>query len=302
MANRRPSSPVTRPVYRARRSLPALCTAKLAPVVEKSALLEGRRAVVTGGGSGIGRATCRRLASHGARVGVLDVDGEAAAAVAEEIGGYPVVADVTDVDALRHAVDDAASALGGLTTFVNNAGISGMSPVHDWPPEEWDRILRVNLTGVFAGFRAAVPHLLATGGGCVVSTASISGIRPAAGEAPYAASKAGVAALTAVAALEYGPTIRVNAVSPGMVRSAMTAPLFEVFPDEARRYEQTTPMGRVGEPEDIADVIVFLCSDLARFVTGQNIVVDGGMTLHGSGVDGIFERVFGATRSAAAGI
>jgi NAD(P)-dependent dehydrogenase (short-subunit alcohol dehydrogenase family) len=151
----------------------------------------------------------------------------------------------------------------------------------------------VNLTGVFAGFRAVVPHLRAAGGGAIVSTASISGTRPAAGEAPYSASKAGVAAITASAALEYGPTIRVNAVSPGMIRTALTAPLLQFLPDETARYERTTPAGRLGEPEDVADVVAFLLSDDARFITGQNLVVDGGMTLHGSGIDGILPQVFG---------
>ena len=101
-----------------------------------------------------------------------------------------------------------------------------------------------------------------------------------------------MAALTASAALEYAPTIRVNAVSPGMIRTAMTAPMFEFLPNQVERFQTGTPVGRIGEPEDVADVVVFLCSDLARFVTGQNIVVDGGLTLHGSGVDGIFELVF----------
>jgi NAD(P)-dependent dehydrogenase (short-subunit alcohol dehydrogenase family) len=164
--------------------------------------------------------------------------------------------------------------------------------LHEFDPAERDRVLRVNLTGVWAGIRAAAPHMLAGGGGSIVSTASISGTRPAAGEGPYAASKAAVAALTASAALEYGPTIRVNSVSPGMIRTAMTAPWFQYMPDQEERFVRDTPVSRVGEPEDVADVVVFLCSDLARFVTGQNIVVDGGLTLHGSGVDTVFERVF----------
>lgn len=256
-------------------------------------LLDGQRAVVTGGGSGIGRAACRHMAEEGARVAVLDVDGDSAADVAREVGGSAHVADVTDPEGLRAAVDDAAAALGGLTVLCNNAGAGSMTPLHEWAPDEWDRLVRVNLTGVYLGFRAAVPHLRAAGGGAVVSTASISGLRPAAGEGPYAAAKAGVAALTASAALEYGPSIRVNSVSPGMIRTAMTEPLLAVFPDEEARYRRTTPLGRLGEPEDVARVVVFLCSDLARFVTGVNLVVDGGMTLHGSGVDGLFERVFG---------
>jgi len=256
-------------------------------------LLDGRRGVVTGGGSGIGRATCRRLAHEGARVAVLDLDGDAAEAVAGEFGGVAFGVDVGDPEAVKSAVDASASALGGLDIVYNNAGTAGFGKLHELDPAEWDRVLRVNLTGVWAGIRAAVPHLRAAGGGSIVSTASISGTRPAAGEGPYAASKAAVAALTASAALEYGPEIRVNAVSPGMIRTAMTAPWFEFMPDQWERFERDTPLGRVGEPEDVADVVVFLCSDLARFVTGQNIVVDGGLTLHGSGVDGVFDRVFG---------
>jgi NAD(P)-dependent dehydrogenase (short-subunit alcohol dehydrogenase family) len=257
-------------------------------------LLEGTKAVVTGGGSGIGRATCRRMAEEGARVAVVDLDGDAAQAVANEIDGLAFGVDVGDPEAVRAAVDEAAAELGGLSAIYNNAGTSAFGRMHEIEPAEWDRVLRVNLTGVWAGIRAAAPHLLAGGGGSIVSTASISGTRPAAGEGPYAASKAAVAALTASAALEYGPSIRVNSVSPGMIRTAMTAPWFQYMPDQEERFVKGTPVGRVGEPEDVADVVVFLCSDLARFVTGQNIVVDGGLTLHGSGVDTIFERVFPA--------
>ena len=255
-------------------------------------LLEGQRAVITGGGSGIGRATARRMADEGASVAVIDINGDAAHEIAAEIGGSAHVADVTDADGLRGAVDAAAEVMGGITIMFNNAGVGNQSPLHEWAPEEWDRMLAVNLTGVYLGFRAAVPHIRASGGGSIVSTASISGTRPAAGEAPYAAAKAGVAAITASAALEYGPGIRVNAVSPGMVLTALTEPLLQFLPHERARFERTTPLGRIGEPDDIAGVVVFLCSDLARFITGQNIVVDGGMTLHGSGVDGIFEQVF----------
>ena len=255
-------------------------------------LLDGRKAAVTGGGSGIGRATCRRMAAEGARVAVLDVDAESAESVAREIDGVAFGVDVGDPDALRGTIDAAAAELGGLSIIYNNAGTSTFNKLHEMDPAEWERVLRVNLTGVWAGIRAAVPHLLAAGGGSIVSTASISGTRPAAGEGPYAASKAAVAALTASAALEYAPSIRVNAVSPGMIRTAMTAPMFEFMPNQVERFEKGTPVGRIGEPEDIADVVVFLCSDLARFVTGQNIVVDGGLTLHGSGVDGIFDLVF----------
>ena len=258
-------------------------------------LLDGKKAIVTGGGSGIGRGTCRRMAEEGASVAVLDLDGDAAELVAKEIDGVGFGVDVGDPDGLRRVVDAAVASLGGLSVLYNNAGIGSFNRLEDWDPAEWDRILRVNLTGVFAGFRAAVPHLKAGGGGSIVSTASISGTRPSAGEAPYAASKAAVAALTASAALEYAPDIRVNAVSPGMIRTSLTKPMFEFFPDQEERFRRDTPVGRVGEPEDIADVVIFLCSDLSRFVTGQNIVVDGGLTLHGAGVDGIFQLIFGGS-------
>ena len=256
-------------------------------------LLDGQRAIVTGGGSGIGRATARRMASHGARVAILDLNEAAAAAVADEVGGVAFAVDVADGAAVADTMRAAAKALGGLSLLFNNAGIGSMARVHDYPLDEWDRLIRVNLHGVFHGIRATAPLMLDGGGGAIVNTASISGVRPAAGEAPYAAAKAGVAALTATAALEYGPRIRVNAVAPGMIETALTQPLLEVFPEQRDRFQRDTPLGRVGTPEDVADVVVFLCSDLARFVTGQNIVVDGGLTLHGSGVDGMLRAVEG---------
>jgi NAD(P)-dependent dehydrogenase (short-subunit alcohol dehydrogenase family) len=173
-------------------------------------------------------------------------------------------------------------------------------PLEDWNPAEFDRLVRLNLSSVFHAMRAEIPHMRSAGRGAIVNTASISGLRPAKGEAPYAAAKAGVAALSAVAALEQAPLIRVNSISPGMIRTAMTAPIFEIWPEEEERFRQRTPLGRPGEPDDIADVVVFLCSDLARFITGQNLVVDGGLTLRGSAVEGIFDRLFPGYGSARA--
>jgi len=253
-------------------------------------LLGGQRAVVTGGASGIGRATCRAMVREGATVAVLDVNGDGATATADEVGGRAWTVDVTDAAAMERAIGEAAAWMGGLTTLFNNAGASNLAPIDQWDPAEWDRIVRLNLSGVFHGLRVGAPLIAETGGGAVVSTASISGTRPAAGEAPYAAAKAAVAALTATAALEYAPTVRVNAVSPGMIHTGLTDILLRGFDWTVPHMEAKTPLARIGTPEDIADVVVFLCSDLARFVTGQNLVIDGGMTLHGAGVDGLLER------------
>jgi NAD(P)-dependent dehydrogenase (short-subunit alcohol dehydrogenase family) len=260
--------------------------------------------VVTGGGSGIGRATCRRFAAEGASVAVLDLDADAAAAVASEVGGSAFAVDVRSAAAVQDAVDAAASALGGLDTIFNNAGTGSMARLHDYTPEEFARVVDVNLLGVWHGIRAAAPHLIASGGpggGRIVSTSSISGLRPSGGEGPYAAAKAAVAALTRTAALEYARHgITVNAVAPGAVRSAMTAPLLGMA-DWEQRWVDRTPLGRIGEPDDIADVVVFLCSDLARFITGQTITIDGGMTLHGAGVDGVLDYVMELIEGGGAG-
>jgi len=255
-------------------------------------LLNGHRAVVTGGGSGIGAETCRRMAAEGAQVAVFDLNGDHAEAVAKEIDGRAYTVDVTDFDGLAAAMLDASERMRGLSLLYNNAGGSTLSPLHDYEIAEWRRIVDLNLTGVFHGFKAGAPLILSSGGGAIVSTASISGTRPAAGEAPYAAAKAAIVALTASAALEYAPTIRVNSVSPGMIRTPLTELLLEPHGiGQEDRQRAKTPLDRIGMPADIADVVVFLCSDLARFVTGQNIVADGGMTLHGSGVDGILDVV-----------
>ena len=233
------------------------------------------------------------MAEEGAQVAVVDLNGDHAESVAKEVDGIAYAVDVTDFAALEATMQDAANKMGGLSLLYNNAGgSSNIASVHDYDVDEWNRIVALNLTGVFHGFKAVAPRILAAGGGAIVSTASISGTRPAAGEAPYAASKAAVAALTASAALEYAPTIRVNAVSPGMIATPLTTLMLEKrgLGREPHMIAKT-PLARIGTPEEIADVVVFLCSDLARFVTGQNIVIDGGMTLHGSGVDGVLDIV-----------
>ena len=258
-------------------------------------LLDGQGAFITGGASGIGRATARMMVAEGARVAVADVNGEGAKAVADEIGGVSFEVDVTDLESFEAAINRAADQFGGLSIMFNNAGGGLLANVHEYSAEQWDQVVRLNLYGVFNGMKAAVPVILESGGGSIVNTASISGVRPSAGEAPYAAAKAGVVALTQSAALEYAPAIRVNAVSPGWILTGLTAPWKEIPGEEARAVERT-PMKRLGTPEDIGKVVVFLCSDLAGFVTGQNLVVDGGMILHGAGVDGMLVFLQSAMR------
>ncbi|HEY1989067.1 MAG TPA: SDR family NAD(P)-dependent oxidoreductase [Acidimicrobiales bacterium] len=254
-------------------------------------LLEGHQALVTGAASGIGRATCLRLQAEGARVAVLDIDADAAAAVAAELGGSPVVvADVCDSEAMAAAVPLVAEQLGGLTILVNNAGVGNVKPMHRYSDREYDRIVNVSMKGTFNGVRAAAPVMLEGGRGSIVNMASISGMRPTRGEAPYAASKAAVIALTQSAALEYGPTLRVNCVSPGLIETPLTAPLMG---DEKVRagFDRTTPLGRVGTAEEVASVIAFLCSDMAAYVTGINIPVDGGSLLPSAQVDGVLSAI-----------
>src|SRR5262249_50697024 len=162
----------------------------------------------------------------------------------------------------------------------NNAGGSNLSPIHDFHVAERSLIVTLNLTGVFHRLKATAPLLLANrrlphGGGAVLGTASVPGSRPAARQAPHPARDAGGPRLTASAALEYGPKIRVNAVSPGMIATGLTSPLLAM--DRAVPHMTAkTPLARIGTPEDIADVVCFLCSDLSRFITGQNLVIDGG--------------------------
>lgn len=270
------------PVERSR----VLTATTLRPV----SMLDGRRAVVTGGGSGIGEATCRRFAEEGARVAVLDVDPAAAEAVARDVGGHALCADVADAAALASAFAEASARFEGLDTVVNNAGTGNVMPLHAYSDGEWARLVDVNLTGVFNGLRAAVPLLRAADGpAAIVNVASLSGMRPTRGESPYSAAKAGVIALTMSAALEYGPQLRVNCVSPGFIRTPLTE-LAAVDPATRRELEAGTPLGRLGRAEEVADTIVFLCSDLAAYVTGANLVVDGGSALVNAQSDPMLRR------------
>jgi NAD(P)-dependent dehydrogenase (short-subunit alcohol dehydrogenase family) len=256
-------------------------------------MLDGELAIVTGGAGGIGRATAVRMVEEGASVAIIDVDGDATAATTAELGIPGFVADVSDAAACTQAINDAADQLGGLTALFNNAGVGAAMPLHQYSDAAWAKLLGVNLTGTFHGIRAAVP-LMRERGGSIVNHASVSGVRPTRFEGPYSAAKAGVISLTMDAALEYAPSIRVNCVSPGIVETNLTA---LVLDDDAMRarVEAATPLGRVGTPRDVANVVVFLASPLAAYVTGQNVLVDGGSCLPNSQADAILEE-FGRRR------
>jgi NAD(P)-dependent dehydrogenase (short-subunit alcohol dehydrogenase family) len=224
-------------------------------------------------------------------VAVLDRDGEGARTVAAEVDGIAFEVDVRDGDAVRAAVDSTVESLGGLAILVNNAGVGDLRPLHTVDDRLWHRLLDVNLTGTFHAMAAAVPVMLAGGGGAIVNNASVSGMAPTRNEAAYSAAKAGVIALTSSGALEYGPTIRVNCVAPGFIRTPLTA-IWDEYPDAFAPISGSIPLGRIGDADEVAEVIAFLCSDAAAYVTGHTLVVDGGLSLPQAGTDAALARLF----------
>ena len=245
--------------------------------------LAGKRGVVTGAASGIGRSIAERFADEGARTVLLDLDDAALADLAASLGDAVVAhaaVDVTVGAAVTEAVRAAAEALGGIDVVVNNAGIPMVGAVRDLTDSDWDRALDVDLKSVFLVSRAAWPHLEAGGGGAIVNTASIAGMVGTPGQAAYATAKAGVVMLTKCMALDGAAAgIRVNAVSPGFVATPMLERWLDGQDDPAQAragVEAMHPLGRLGEPRDIADAFVYLASDEARWVTGTTLTVDGG--------------------------
>ena len=253
--------------------------------------LAGRRALVTGAAAGIGRAIARALARNGAAVAVTDIDNTAARAAAEAIG-LPAIGlglDVTDAAATARVLDEAATRLGGLDIVCANAGVSSMRPVVELTEAEWDHNLAVNAKGVFLTNQAAVRRWLQDGTrGVIVNTASLAGKMGVPLLAHYSASKFAVVGFTQALAREVAAHgIRVNCVCPGFVRTAMQerelvweATLRGMTVDEVRaEYVALTPLGRLEEPEDVADAVTFLASDRARFITGEALNVTGGVRM-----------------------
>lgn len=251
--------------------------------------LAGKTAVVTGGSVGIGRACVIRMAEEGARVAILDMletEGKALTAdltaAGHEVAFWAV--DVADEAAMKATIDAAAARFGGLHVLVNNAGISGSPKPTDQVTEaEWDRVQAVNVKGVFFGTKHAIPHLRAAKKGSIINLSSIAGLIGIGGIAPYHASKGAVRLMTKNDAITYAPEqIRVNSIHPGYIWTPMVENHLRATSDDLEAAKAAAgsahPIGHMGEPDDIAWAVVYLASDEATFVTGAEIVIDGGYT------------------------
>lgn len=251
--------------------------------------LQGKRTILTGAASGIGRASAVRFAAEGAKLVLVDVQPEAlaeTAKLAQEAGGTDVVTyagDVGDEAQVAAFVELCRSSFGGVDVLFANAGISGgMHMLADLGPDLFHEVLRVNLLGPYMAVRAVVPWMREAGGGSIICTASVAGIRANAGGIAYSASKAGVISLVqTMAAQELNHSnIRINAICPGLIETGMTKPVFEYARATGRheRLGQYSPMGRYGVPDEIASAALFLASDESSYVHGQALAVDGGLT------------------------
>ena len=232
--------------------------------------------VVTGGGHGIGAEICRTAAAAGYRVGVLDLDADLARRVADAVGGCALAADVRDEPSVERALDE----FGSIDALVNNAGTVRFGQLLDLDIDDWRLVLDVNLTGTFIVARACARRMAGAGGGAIVNIASINGLVPAAYGGAYGSSKAAVALLTEQMAVEWAANgIRVNAVAPGFIDAGMSEPIYADA--ETRRVRSSgVPLKRLGTAEDIASAVLFLLSDQAAYITGHNLVVDGGVHMN----------------------
>lgn len=240
--------------------------------------LRRKRALVTGGASGIGAATASRLLEEGCQVAVLDSDPDAKQRLASELPNLAGVyeADVSDYDQAETALKAAIHDMGGVDVLINNAGISIRHPFTEITPEDWQRVLAVNLNGVFYVAQVSARHMLERGSGVILNTASTNGVMGYPFYADYNASKAGVIELTRSMALELAPTVRVNAIAPGYVLTPMQRA--EYTDEMLAEVNRKIPMGRHARPEEIAGLFAYLASEEAAFVSGQVFTIDGAET------------------------
>lgn len=246
----------------------------------------GKVVLVTGGSTGIGRATALAFAKAGAKVAIADVNEAAADQTVQDIRHQQAEAifiktDVSQSAEVQHMVKVVMDTFGRLDCAFNNAGISGGSalPIHDMPEEQWHRVIAVNLTGVWLCMKYEIPAMLQGGGGAIVNTSSVLGLVAAPGVSPYVAAKHGVVGLTREAGLTYASEgIRVNCVNPGYIRTAMTTENPALPADYMERLAAKQPIGRMADPAEVAAAVLFLCSAEASFITATTFAVDGGLT------------------------
>lgn len=252
--------------------------------------LRDKTIIVTGGAGGIGSATCKQFAAAGAKVAVFDLNVDAATKVADQInvaGGVavPFACDITDRNSVDQAVASVIEQLGSIDVLVNNAGWDIFKPFIKTTPDEWDKLIAINLTGALHMLHAVLPGMVAQNSGRVVTVASDAARSGSSGEAVYSACKGGLVALSKTLAREHSRhNITFNVVCPGPTDTALLAGVAEGARDPAKLIEafrSAIPLGRLGQPEDLASAIVFFGSDAASFITGQVISVSGGLTMHG---------------------
>ena len=253
-------------------------------MVDATGRVAGKVVVITGAASGLGAESARRLAAEGARLVLTDLNAEAGEALAADLGerAHFMLHDVTDEAAWAAVAAEAVSRFGGLHGLVNSAGVAGGMPLLEMTYADWRRVLSINLDGTFLGLRACAPAMAQGGGGSIVNLSSILGKVGQPGAAHYCASKGGVLMLTKAAALEWAPAaIRVNSVHPGYIETPMVTGALQASENGNEMRDliiSRHPLGRLGRPREIADAVVFLISDEASFMTGAELVVDGGYT------------------------